>query len=140
LGEVGVHHGKLFILLQLMVRADEQSFAIDGLEDQHLNIDQSGKGGLEIFSRNVKRYGCGKDKVHVIQSCSSELKPEDIISQSGRARIFSIDGGHTAPLTLNDMRVAYECLARGGIVILDDFFNPCWLGASEGAYQYLELF
>jgi len=42
IAEIGVHHGKLFILLYLLGRAPERAVAIDLFEDQHLNIDLSG--------------------------------------------------------------------------------------------------
>jgi hypothetical protein len=43
-GEIGVHHGKLFILLLLMLKKGERSFGVDIFDEQNLNIDSSGKG------------------------------------------------------------------------------------------------
>ena len=45
-GEIGVHHGKLFILLNLLTREDEHSFAIDLFNEQKENIDRSGLGDI----------------------------------------------------------------------------------------------
>lgn len=55
-GEIGVHHGKLFILLALGRRPDEVAFAIDVFGDQHLNRDDSGAGDREIFLTNTRRW------------------------------------------------------------------------------------
>ena len=41
-GEIGVHHGKLFILLLLTASRREKAFAIDVFEAQDLNTDRSG--------------------------------------------------------------------------------------------------
>ncbi|HYR65627.1 MAG TPA: hypothetical protein VEP47_05825, partial [Reyranella sp.] len=54
--EIGVHHGKLFILLYLLSRAPERVVAIDLFEDQHLNVDQSGSGEFVTFRRNLERH------------------------------------------------------------------------------------
>ena len=56
IAEIGVHHGKLFILLYLLSREPEKALAIDLFEDQHLNIDQSGNGDLAKFRRNLERH------------------------------------------------------------------------------------
>src|SRR5262245_20325013 len=42
--EVGVHHGKLFILLHLLTIAPEASVGWDLFERQGENVDQSGRG------------------------------------------------------------------------------------------------
>lgn len=55
-GEIGVHHGKLFILLALGRRPDEAAFAIDVFGDQHLNTDASGAGDRDIFVANTRRW------------------------------------------------------------------------------------
>src|ERR1700745_1104628 len=50
--EMGVHHGKLFILLANLRRRHERAFAIDVFDDQHLNADKSGCGDLSKFMEN----------------------------------------------------------------------------------------
>ena len=56
IAEIGVHHGKLFILLYLLGQASEKAVAIDLFEDQHLNVDQSGSGDLAKFRSNLERH------------------------------------------------------------------------------------
>ncbi len=127
-GEIGVHHGKLFILLGLM----DKSFAID-IFDQSLNVDHSGHGDREIFERNLERFGV--TGVHIIQASSTTVGPSDI---PGPVRLFSVDGGHTADLTENDLRLAEKCLVDGGIIILDDYFNSFWPDVSVGANRCMD--
>src|SRR5689334_11579564 len=50
-GEIGVHHGKLFILMRLAAPED-RCFAIDVFDDQHLNVDHSGAGDRAKFLSN----------------------------------------------------------------------------------------
>lgn len=52
-------------------------------------------------------------------------------------RIFSIDGSHRARETEIDLTNGVLALAKGGIVIIDDFFNYSWAGVSNGVAKYL---
>jgi len=53
--EIGVHHGKLFILLYLLARGDERAVAVDLFADQTRNVDQSGAGDLDKFRVNLEQ-------------------------------------------------------------------------------------
>ena len=64
-GEIGVHHGKLLVLLDLIKAKGEISFAVDLFDDQQLNVDQS---GWEIVpnwreSRKILRTGAGSVQI-----------------------------------------------------------------------------
>lgn len=135
-GEIGVHHGKLFILLH--ADADtSRSFAIDVFDDQSLNLDQSGKGSYKLFTRNVERW-CGPiDDVEIIKRSSLDVRPSDLKNTVGEVRLFSIDGGHTEECTINDIRLAEKTICDRGVVILDDVFNPQWPGVMTGLAKYL---
>lgn len=131
-GEIGVHHGKLFLLLH--AANPESSFAIDVFDDQHLNTDHSGHGDREIFEENIRRVGGNPATVEIIQRSSFDLTPADI---PGPVRLFSVDGGHTSECVQNDLALADQVLAPHGVVILDDYFNPCWPDVSVGTNIYL---
>jgi len=132
-GEIGVHMGRLLILLALLRQPDEICFAVDVFGDQHLNVDRSGRGDLDIFLRNYRRW-TGRDDVRVIQASSLTLVPEDI---PGPCRLVSIDGGHDEECTLHDLKLIERCMAPGGVIILDDFFNQHWPGVAAGASRYI---
>jgi len=51
-GEIGVHHGKLWLILDHIATPDEMRFAIDIFDLQDLNTDRSGRGDLERFEQN----------------------------------------------------------------------------------------
>lgn len=137
-GEIGVHHGKLFILLALGSRPDEATFAIDVFGDQHLNRDGSGAGDREIFLSNTRRWlGRGSDHLEVLQQSSLDVRPEELLRRIGPVRIASIDGGHTEDCVINDLTLVQAVLAPKGVVILDDHFNEFWPEVSSGVARYL---
>jgi hypothetical protein len=136
-GEIGVHRGRLFILLDLLRRPNERAFAIDVFSDQEANVDRSGRGDLDVFLDNVDRFSGGHDHLLVVQSSSADVEAPTIIDEVGPVRLMSIDGGHTSELTQNDLRLADEMLSPRGLVILDDAFNPEWPGVISGLTAYL---
>lgn len=132
-GEIGVHHGKLFLVAYLSTRTDETAFAIDVFEQQELNTDHSGKGDRERFLHNVRARAGSTDGLIVIGKDSLKITPAEILEQAGRCRLFSIDGGHTEECTRNDLAIAEACLCERGVIVLDDYFNHLWPDVSVGA-------
>jgi hypothetical protein len=136
--EIGVHHGRLFILLHLLSSAGERALAIDQFERQDENVDQSGEGSRDQLLRNLQQHGCDLERIELLAENSLRLTTQRIIAAcAGRPRLFSIDGGHTAEATRNDLTLAAGALCRGGLVILDDYFNASWPGVSEGACAWM---
>ncbi|MBR8059220.1 class I SAM-dependent methyltransferase [Burkholderia dolosa] len=131
--EIGVHHGKLFILLANLTAPDEAAYAIDIFDDQHKNVDRSGKGDRVIFEENVRKFATHA-KVVVIQASSLELEGTAFMSAS--FRLISVDGGHTGEITCNDLHLSEKQLVEGGIVVLDDILNPDWTGVITGLVKY----
>ena len=132
--EIGVHHGRYFILLDLLRRDGEIAVAIDVFGQQHLNQDQSGKGDRAQLETNLARYGSALP-TEVIEADSLSLTPQSL---PGPFRFFSVDGGHTSEHVVNDLRLAEATLARGGIVMLDDIFNQPWCEVVYGFARYKE--
>jgi len=136
IAEIGVHHGKLFILLYLLGRAPERAIAIDLFEDQHLNIDLSGSGDLAKFRRNLERYA-DTTRLVLHQGNSMDLTGAELVRLAeGKLRFISVDGGHTAEITAHDLAVADVALAEGGIIVLDDAFNEQWPGVADGVHRH----
>ncbi len=137
--EIGVHHGQMFILLALCLADDERAVGIDLFERQAENVDGSGKGDREILKANMREAGVDLERVQLITANSLDVTAEAIVASLGEpARLFSVDGGHTPELTVNDLQVAHATVADGGIVILDDAFSPMWPGVIQGLITYLE--
>jgi hypothetical protein len=133
--EIGVYHGKLFILLCLLLKADERALAIDlfGTEDNN-------PYGMDIRQRfvgNLARHRVDTGRVEILATNSMGLEPARIRETVGPVRIFSVDGGHSAEETANDLSIAAGSLIEGGLVILDDFFNPQWPAVAEGTCRFM---
>jgi hypothetical protein len=138
IAEIGVHHGKLFILLYLLSREPERALAIDLFEDQHLNIDQSGSGDLAKFRRNLERHA---DSTRLVLHPGNSMDLTGaILTQlaEGPLRFVSVDGGHTAEITAHDLATAEAAIAEGGIIVVDDVFNEQWPGVGDGVRRYFE--
>jgi len=136
--EIGVHHGKLFILLYLLTRGDERAVAIDLFADQTRNIDHSGAGDLDRFRANLARHTDDEMRRLVVHEGDSTALDGAALKRlaGGAYRLISIDGGHTAETTAHDLAIAVEALAPGGVIILDDYFNEMWPSVSEGVHRY----
>lgn len=136
--EIGVHHGKFFIGLQLLLSDEQRALAIDVFGDQHLNVDGSGEGDRDKFVANVKRWA-STNRLVVHQADSTRLDGAAVRELAGSSvRLFSVDGGHTEEIVFSDMQLAEACLTPGGVVIADDVFNERWPGVSVGTLHYLE--
>lgn len=133
--EIGVHHGRFFLILEAVTPPSNKCYAYDLFEDaQEKNIDGSGKGNREIFEKNVSLIARNKDRVVAIQGDSFSIRASPL---PHRFTLFSIDGGHTREHTVFDLKYANDTIVPGGLIILDDFTNPNWLGVMEGVIDFL---
>jgi hypothetical protein len=135
IAEIGIHHGRLFLLLALMARDGERAVALDLFEEQEKNVDGSGKGDRQRFEANIAAYA-PQAPIDIRQGSSLDVDPSTATETFGHVRMFSIDGGHTEEIACHDLRVAEACLVPGGIVVLDDPIHPYWLGVLSGVVRY----
>lgn len=137
--EIGIHHGKLFLLLNQTIEEKYKSYAIDIFDHQHLNIDNSGRGRKDMFIQNVIKYDRhGGKNIVVVEADSTDSK--NILKDSvptGSFRFMSVDGGHTVEHTINDLKIASDMINNEGIVILDDITNHWWMSVVEGVCKYM---
>jgi hypothetical protein len=135
--EIGVHHGRLFILLHLLTSPDERSVAYDLFDSQEQNVDGSGRGNRDMLQDNLQAAGCDVSRIGIHAANSLDLTPDLIRGAAqGGVRLFSVDGGHTPEITYSDLDLASQTLCEGGVIILDDFFNESWPGVAEGACKF----
>jgi hypothetical protein len=135
--EIGVHHGRLFLLLALSRQSHENALAIDLFEDDNLNTGaQAGRAGALLY--HARRLNIKLSPAEVLKGSSLELSASEILQHAGGLiRFFSVDGGHMYHHVENDLRLAYECLSDDGIIAVDDFFNQGWPEVSFAAYDFL---
>jgi hypothetical protein len=136
-GEIGVHHGRLFILLALTAAEDEKIFALDLFENQSLNLDESGRGDRDILTANLRKNGLDPRRMDIITANSLDVSGEELLERVGPVRLLSIDGGHTEECVLNDLAIADRVLAPHGVIIMDDVFNSTWPAVVTGYAKYL---
>ncbi len=138
--EIGVHHGRLLILLYLLGRSDESVVALDIFGQQHLNPDKSGEGSLEIVIANLRTHAKDLSRLRIVSTDSQQITAQDIVrSAEGKIRLFSIDGGHRSEMAYHDLVTASKSLCEGGVIVLDDYFNEEWPGVSEGTNGFFAL-
>jgi hypothetical protein len=138
--EIGVHHGKFIIGLSWLLRRGEHVLAIDVFDKQWMNVDMSGSGALDHFNSNWAQCANPEVVLSVVTADSLSMNLSQrlrlAVEHSG-FRLVSVDGGHTVEHVINDLFMAHEFLADGGVVLLDDFLNPHWPGVHEGFDLYM---
>jgi Methyltransferase domain len=133
--EIGVHHGLSAIAIASLCGFGGQFVAIDLFEElQAQNTSHSGVGNKATFLRNMQWFFDDISFIRPITSPSADVKPTVLGS---RFSFCHIDGGHTARETYSDMTLCYQLLMPGGLVALDDYFNPSFPGVCEGAIQFM---
>ena len=132
--EIGVHHGRLFLLLALCAAPGERAVAIDIFDDQHLNDSLSGQGDRQALEANILRHAPGA-AIEIVKANSMSLGG-DFVAAYGGQRFVSVDGGHSREVACNDMHLAERLLAPGGIAALDDIYRPDWSGVTAGLHAY----
>jgi hypothetical protein len=135
--EIGVHHGVSAVAVSTLRGPAHRFVAIDLFEQQAQNTSHSGLGDREIFLANMARVHGSTDFVRVLARPSGELRPSDL----GTTFAFShVDGGHSCEETLSDLVLCDAVLMPGGLLGLDDYFNPNFPGVSEGASRFAMAF
>jgi hypothetical protein len=140
--ELGVHHGRFTGALYVTATETEKLIAADLFEEfQSQNVDVSGFGNKQAFLEGLQSYGLSESDLHVLHTGSTEDIPFDWYQRANFEpfRLISVDAGHTAGLTFNDLEIAFCNALRGGIVILDDFFHNLWPGVTEGFFQFAAM-
>lgn len=123
--EIGIHHGRMLILMQLLTEPDELSVGIDLHERAQL-------------LHNLRAHGGDPARITTIIDNSLHMSAERILeSCRGRPRLFSLDGGRTVDTTYHDMRLALNTLCTGGVVFVDDYFQERWPEVSEGVCRFM---
>ncbi|MGE4298885.1 MAG: class I SAM-dependent methyltransferase [Desulfovibrionaceae bacterium] len=119
--EIGCFMGATTVWLAAMCRRlGKQLIAIDPWDGVQ---DGSDERVHEIFRRNTAAYG---DVVHVIRAKSGDalpLLPADCAATCG---LTFVDGMHTYPHVLYDLRDYWRALMPGGIMVVHDVFEATY--------------
>lgn len=137
--EIGVEHGKSYLLYNSIISPEFKSYAIDIFDSQNLNVSNSGtlNEKLKLFLQNLNQYDVHKGlQTEIIPSDS--LDYNKFYSEIKNIRIFHIDGGHDTIHILNDLEFANKVINNEGVVIVDDIMNYSFPSVTEGVYEYLK--
>jgi len=134
--EIGVHEGRTAILLALMAKAEESCVFLDLFDQQEQNLDQSGRGNLEVFLKNLHRWAPGTVS-EIIAGNSMKQDFRQVEKLKAGVRFAHIDGGHYREVALNDLYKTEAVLCPGGLIIVDDFLHSGFLGVNEACNYYL---
>jgi hypothetical protein len=141
--ELGVYKGRYVALLcALTAEPGDRVVGVDGFFERHgvlLSDDWREKAIQDI--RIAVRSVAGTDaRLEIVPADTMNLTAADIgrLTTSG-FRFVSVDAGHEAENVLNDLRLVSARLVDGGIVAVDDAFNPVVPGVIEGVCRYMML-
>jgi len=133
--EIGVHHGLSAIATASLRGPGKLFYAIDLFESlQEQNISGSGSGDQRIFEQNMRQFYPDTSFLRVIASPSGKVTANDLGSGFSFCRI---DGGHSRQETYSDLCLCHEVLSPGGLLALDDYFDPEYPGVCEGAVEFM---
>jgi hypothetical protein len=135
LAEIGVFFGRSYFLMRKITAPEEKVLAIDLFD-----LGEPSDGGTtqyQQFIDNGTRLGLAVDENLVIVGDSTKLVANDIVDRVGKARFFSIDGGHMLSDIMADSHLAEGALAKHGVIAFDDTFNPAWPEVTVGVADFL---
>jgi hypothetical protein len=132
--EIGVHHGLSAIGVAALRGEGRRFVAIDLFDDlQSENVSRSGLGNRERFLDNMRRFHGDLSFLTTIAAPSASLEADDL----GREFTFChIDGGHLVDEAYGDIQLSTAISPPGGLVALDDYFNPAFPGVGEAAVRF----
>jgi hypothetical protein len=132
--EIGVHHGLSALALAAMRGDAARLVAVDLFDElQAHNVSESGSGCHERFMRHMHEFFGDTAFVECIAAPSGTLSPDDLGSGFS---FCHVDGGHTAAETYHDLDLCSRILLPGGLLAIDDYFNPAFPGVCEGAIKF----
>jgi len=77
----------------------------------------------------VRRHAGSPEDIHTIRASSENVSVGDILSTVGPVRLFSIDGGHTKEIVINDLELLFQLFVNKGwsfLMIASDRNGQVW--------------
>jgi hypothetical protein len=91
---------------------------LDLFDRQGENIDNSGRGDLQVFRDNLARWAPDGREPEIIADNSMKLDFTAVAGLRAGVRFVHIDDGHYREIVLNDLRKTEAVLCPGGLVIV----------------------
>ena len=131
--EIGVHHGRLFIMLCLALNPGERAHAVDIFGDP----PGSNQADRDQFLANLARFHIAPEHFDLaVQDSRTLIQGQWPERAAGYIRLVSVDGDHRRDAVLRDLALAASSLNEGGVIIADDLFNPWYPTVTEAVYEF----
>lgn len=126
--EIGSFEGVSVAAVDALLRQHVRITVVDPFADYSENPDMAGV--FEKFTANIKAVGA-QDRTRVLKGRSIDELPK-LIDAGEEFDIIYIDGSHTVLDVLLDTVLCWQLLARGGLMIFDDY----WLRHPDLGWTY----
>jgi hypothetical protein len=130
--EIGVWQGRYLALLSFVSAELQPVIGVDmftHVADRDLQISR--------LYHNINAWFQYPKQVRIVQKDSRLLTSQELLELGkGQFKFISVDGDHTLPGCLHDLRLADQVIAPAGIVAVDDIMNPTCPGVIEAVMRY----
>jgi SAM-dependent methyltransferase len=132
--EIGVYFGLSAIAVATLRGPGRRMYAVDLFEELGPNEAYGvGRTYRERFEEHMRSFFGKLDFLSPITSASGKLKSSEFTPTFS---FCHVDGGHSPQETFADLKFASDILLPGGLLALDDYFNPEHSGVCEGALDF----
>jgi len=122
--EIGVFKGRSASILCQHLRPTEELWLVDFSDF----LSEAQNNLKALLTPGVRFEHC--------KSSALWLKA-DLAAKRRTFRWIHIDGDHTGEAVVNDLNLAADLLSDGGLVCVDDFFNPVYPQITAAVYAWL---
>lgn len=130
--EIGVYQGKSALVVASL-RGDGRRFVAVDLFESGSNLSGASPQSQATFLATMKRFHGSTEFIRPIAGPSAALTASDL---GTKFSFCHIDGGHSPEETYRDLELGCQILMPGGLLALDDYFNPATPGVCEGAIAF----
>lgn len=129
--EIGVYHGLSAIGIASFRGAGRRFVAIDPFDEGQAPMP--GLPSKARFHQNLRRFYPDLSFLTTIAAPSDTVRPSDV----GTGFTFChIDGYHSEEATYADLELCAAVAAPGGLIAVDDYYDPAFPGVAEAAVRF----
>jgi hypothetical protein len=132
--QIGVHHGLSAIAIGAMRGEGRRFVAIDDFD--RVLPEHASPPGSGSRARLLETMGRFYDDLSFVSTIAG---PSDALDADALGREFSfchVDGGHSVQEAYVDLELGAEITMPGGLIAVDDYFNPAFPGVGEAAVRF----
>lgn len=135
--EIGTFEGKSLLLLDAVMPAGRIIFGFDILNSSINKGQPDWEERNRRLRENLAKFATNRKRILLAARDSLRLTYAGVMEKvKAKPAIVHIDGNHTLPYVMHDLRLAENLIRDGGIVIVDDCFTPMWPDVTQAVCQY----